>query len=137
MCANVLFQVWKNEKSTLTRKIFRGLVYCKHCDFVLNALLSRNFCEKRVRVKFKNFHTELCARELNSLLHRSTPLILATLVPPIFNHFCNFAQKTLPFHDERNCLRLANNHENKASNLIANFPLQKSHWPCCTQCGIL
>ena len=75
------------------------------------------------------------AHEFNSLLHIEAPLIL---VPPLFSIiFAILHKKTLPFHDERNCLRLANNHENKASNLIANVPLQKSHWPCSPQYGNL
>ena len=75
------------------------------------------------------------AHEFNSLLHIEAPLIL---VPPLFSIiFAILHKKTLPFHDERNCLRLANNHENKASDLIANVLLQKSHWPCSTQCDNL
>ena len=47
--------MWKNEKFTLTKKIFRQINY--FAISLVNALLSRNFCQKSVRVNFCNFHT--------------------------------------------------------------------------------
>ena len=47
--------VWKNEKFSLTKKIFRqinSLVIS-----LVKLLLSQNFCQKCVRVNFRNFHT--------------------------------------------------------------------------------
>ena len=47
--------VWKNEKFTLTKKIF-----CEINSFVTSlvlALLSRNFCRKSGIGNFRNFHT--------------------------------------------------------------------------------
>ena len=51
----VVCTLWKNEKFTLT-KIF----FCQINSlmiYLVNALLSRNFCQKRVKVNFRNFHT--------------------------------------------------------------------------------
>ena len=47
--------VWKNEKFTLTEKIFREIDSLV-TSFV-NMLLSRNFCSKTVRVNSRNFQT--------------------------------------------------------------------------------
>ena len=49
------FTVWKNEKFTLSEKKFRQINYL--VIPLVKMLLSRNFCQKRVRVKFRNFHT--------------------------------------------------------------------------------
>ena len=51
----VQYTVWKNEKFGLTEKIFRqinSLVIC-----LVKTLLSRNFCQKSVRLNFYDFHT--------------------------------------------------------------------------------
>ena len=45
------FTVWKNAKFSLTEKLFRQILY------VAKVLLSRNFCQKGVRVNFRDFHT--------------------------------------------------------------------------------
>ena len=66
--------VWKNEKFGLTEKIFRqinSLVIC-----LVKTLLSRNFCQKSVRLNFYNFHTVklwFCQifRQNNALLKKS------------------------------------------------------------------
>ena len=50
-----LHTVWKNEKFTLTQKFFRQINYL--VILLVKSLFSRNFCEKRVRVNFRNFHT--------------------------------------------------------------------------------
>ena len=47
--------VWKNEKFTLTKKISRQISYL--VILLLKSIISRNFCQKRVRVNFRNFHT--------------------------------------------------------------------------------
>ena len=47
--------LWKNEKFALTKTVFRqinSLVIC-----LVNAMLSRNFCQNSVRVNSRNFHT--------------------------------------------------------------------------------
>ena len=49
--------LWKNQKFTLTEKIFRQINYL--VISLVKTLLSRNFCQKRVRVNFHNFHTVL------------------------------------------------------------------------------
>ena len=61
LCSNcsmyVLPKVWKNEKFTLTKKIFietNSLVIS-----LVKQLLSRNFCWKSVGVNFHNFHSVL------------------------------------------------------------------------------
>ena len=54
---NVQCTVWKNEKFGLTEKIFRqidSLVIS-----LVKALLSRNFCDKIVAMKFRNFRNTL------------------------------------------------------------------------------
>ena len=43
--------VWKNEKFSLTKEIFRQI------NSLVKPLLSRNFCQKCVREIFCNFHT--------------------------------------------------------------------------------
>ena len=50
-----LLTVWKLRKFTLTEKIFRQITYLVMS--LVKMLLSRNFCQKRVRVNFRNFHT--------------------------------------------------------------------------------
>ena len=47
--------VWKNEKFTLTEKFFRQINYL--VISLVKQLLSRNFCQKCVRVNFRNFHS--------------------------------------------------------------------------------
>ena len=47
--------VWKNEKFTLTGKIFRETNTL--VKSLLKTLLSRKFCQKNVRVNLHNFHT--------------------------------------------------------------------------------
>ena len=49
------YTVWKNEKFTLTQKFSRQISYL--VILLVKSLLSRNFCQKRVRVNFRNFHT--------------------------------------------------------------------------------
>ena len=49
----------KNEKFTLTEKISSKHLHSNF--FSSNPLLSRNFCQKCVRVNFHNFHTVHCA----------------------------------------------------------------------------
>ena len=64
MYVHLLRTLWKNEKFTLTEIFFRqinSLVIC-----LVNALLSRNFCQKSVRVNFRNFHT-VCTVEITDL----------------------------------------------------------------------
>ena len=51
------FTVWKNEKFTLIEKIFRQIPYLVLS--LVKTLLWRNFCQKSVRVNFRNFHTVL------------------------------------------------------------------------------
>ena len=53
--------LWKLQKFTLTEKIFRQIAYL--VISLVKVLLSRNFCQKRVRVKFWNFHTVVCVCE--------------------------------------------------------------------------
>ena len=52
------FTVWKNAKFTLTQNFSRQINYL--VILLVKSLLSRNFCQKRVRVNFRNFHTVLC-----------------------------------------------------------------------------
>ena len=52
---NVQCTVWKNEKFGLTEKIFRQIDSL--VMFFLKALLSRNFCQKCVRLDCSNFHS--------------------------------------------------------------------------------
>ena len=49
--------LWKNEKFTLTKIFFRQINSL--VIHLVNALFSRNFCLKRVRVNFCNCHTTL------------------------------------------------------------------------------
>ena len=49
--------LWKNAKFTLTVKKFRQINYL--VILLVKPLLSRKFCQKRVRANFRNFHTVL------------------------------------------------------------------------------
>ena len=49
------YTVWKNEKFSLTEKIFRQINSL--VTSLVKSLLSRNFCQKSVRENFRNFHT--------------------------------------------------------------------------------
>ena len=49
------YTVWKNEKFTLTAKIIRQIISL--VISLVKTLLSRNFCQKCVRVNFSVFHT--------------------------------------------------------------------------------
>ena len=59
--------VWKNEKFTLTEKIFRQITYLV-LSFV-KTLLWQNFCQKSVRVNFRNFHTHCVVEKLEIFIH--------------------------------------------------------------------
>ena len=52
---SLLYTLWKNEKFTLTEIFFRQINSL--VIYLVNALLSRNFCQKSVRVNLRNFHT--------------------------------------------------------------------------------
>ena len=54
---NFHFTVWKNEKFSLTKKIFRQINSLVLVTYLVKPLLSRNFCQKCMRVNFRNFHT--------------------------------------------------------------------------------
>ena len=58
--------LWKNDKFTLTEIFFRQINYL--VILLVKPLLSRNFCQKRVRVNFRNFHTVHYIALLFSLL---------------------------------------------------------------------
>ena len=47
--------LWKSQKCTLTEKKFRQINYL--VISVVKTLLSRNFCQKIVKVNYRNFHT--------------------------------------------------------------------------------
>ena len=47
--------LWKLRKLTLTEKIFRQITYL--VIYLVKLLLSRNFCQKCVRVNYRYFHT--------------------------------------------------------------------------------
>jgi len=49
--------LWKNEKFTVTKKIFRQINSVVFS--LVKTVLSRNFCQKSVTVNFRNFHTVL------------------------------------------------------------------------------
>ena len=49
--------LWKLQKFTVTEKKFRQINYL--VISLLKTLFSRNFCQKRVTVNFRNFHTVL------------------------------------------------------------------------------
>ena len=71
--------MWKNEKFTLTEKNFvKSTTYL--VISLVKPLVSRNFCQKLVRVNFRNFHTVLCA--VHSAQCRKTKNLL---LPKIFS----------------------------------------------------
>ena len=61
--------MWKLRKFTLTEKIFRQITYL--VISLVKLLLSRNFCQKCVRVNSRNFHTvKVCTRNTLTLTNR-------------------------------------------------------------------
>ena len=60
---------WKNEKFSLTEKIFREINSL--VTFLVKMLLSRNFCQKCVRVNFRYFHT-VCLVAWSGYQHRAS-----------------------------------------------------------------
>ena len=73
--------LWKNQKFTLTKKIFRQINYL--VISIVNTLVSRNFCQNRVRVNFHNFHTvrtitrSRFLRQIKGLLVMNSPKMIA------------------------------------------------------------
>ena len=60
--------VWKYEKFALTENFFRQINYL--VISLVKPLLSRNFCQKCVRVNFRNYPTvPHCCGNRNSLTH--------------------------------------------------------------------
>ena len=53
--------VWKNEKFSLTKKIFRQINSLAHiarrATYLVKPLISRNFCQKCVKENSRNFNT--------------------------------------------------------------------------------
>ena len=49
-----------NEQSTLTKIFFRQINSL--VIYLVNALVSRNFCQKSMRVNFRNFHSVQCTQ---------------------------------------------------------------------------
>ena len=56
---STLCTVGKNEKCSLTKKIFRQCQINSLVTYLVKSLLSRNFCQKCVRENSRNFHTVL------------------------------------------------------------------------------
>ena len=77
----------ENERFTLTEKIFRQINYL--VILLVKPLLSRNFCQKRVRVNFRNFHTVSCGTVLSS----------SFLLEKIFREIVILTSKTLLSRD--------------------------------------
>ena len=59
----IVCTLWKNEKFTLTKIFFRQINSL--VIYLVNALVSRNFCQKSVRVNFRNFHSVVRAQSGN------------------------------------------------------------------------
>ena len=95
------YALWKNEKFSLTGKINRqinSLVF-----WSIKTLFSRNFCQKSVRLNFRNFHT-VCVEKREILSHwkkfRQINYLVISLLKPLFSrnfcekcvreNFCNF-----------------------------------------------
>ena len=58
MWENLVCTVWKNEKFSLTKKLFREINSL--VTYSVKALLSQNFWQKMERDNFRNFHTVVC-----------------------------------------------------------------------------
>ena len=76
MCSAVC-TVWKNEKFSITKKISRQI------NFLVKSLLSRNFCQKSVRINRSNFHTVVW--KLRKNLHSLSRFLANILWKKVFN----------------------------------------------------
>ena len=57
MCLMSVDIVWKNEKLTLTKKISSNQLFSTF--FSKTITFTKFFCQKCVRVNFRNFHTKI------------------------------------------------------------------------------
>ena len=95
----VVVTVWKNKKFSRTKKIFRQINSL--VTYLVNQLLSRNFCQKWARENFRNFHnvvveiTETQCGKMKNLLSpkkiRQTNSLVFSLVKTLLSR--NFCQR--------------------------------------------
>ena len=93
--------VWKNKKFSRTKKIFRQINSL--VTYLVNQLLSRNFCQKWARENFRNFHnvvveiTETQCGKMKNLLSpkkiRQTNSLVFSLVKTLLSR--NFCQRSV------------------------------------------
>jgi len=85
--------VWKNEKVTLTQNFSRQINYS--VILLVKSLFSRNFCQRRVRVNIRNFHTAASVEKREILSHwkkfRQINYLVICLVNPLLSR--NFCEK--------------------------------------------
>ena len=65
--SRIFLTVWNNEKFTITEKKFRQINYL--VISLVKPLLSRNFCQKYVRVIFRNFYTAVLKYMISCCFH--------------------------------------------------------------------
>ena len=61
---------WKNEKFALIKTFFRQINSL--VIYLVNAMLSRNFYQKSVRVNFRNFHPVVIGMRKLQIIYRGT-----------------------------------------------------------------
>ena len=85
--------LWKNEKFTLTKKNFvKSTIWLVK---PVKPLLSRKFCQKSVRVNFRNFHTALHSVEKREILSHLENISSNQLFSNLFSKTVTFT-KFLP-----------------------------------------
>ena len=85
---SVISTLWKNQNFTLTEKIFRQINYL--VISLVNALVSRNFCQKCVRENFRNFHTVEIAEIFSHFFHKNFVKAIVLLNKLLNNDLTNF-----------------------------------------------
>ena len=83
--------LWKNEKFTLTKKIFRQINYLV-IYLVVNPPLSRNYCQNCVTENSRNSHTVMWKNEKFSLTGKKfrqiNYLVIYLVNLPLSRNFC-------------------------------------------------
>ena len=87
-----------SSQSHLTGKIFREIDM--QCNLVLNVLISRNFCEKMARVKYRNLYTVMRVMLRHKL---SPPLVVCEHQPKLCDLITNNTEHLVNFGTKHCC----------------------------------
>ena len=85
--------MWKNEKFSLTKKIFRQINFL--VTYLVKSLLSRNCCQKCVRENSRNFHTVLHTNNFHIIVSQIFSVMLDILHSRIMLYCIVFISRKL------------------------------------------